>query len=217
MPSYKEIRKDAETFSRIVPIKPTQVTIDKDYHTIYPMLHSGTKGVGKAQIALDSALEMGQTLRVPRGVKTKILYWDGATGVVGAFNKEGIQVGYGQAIWKTDPMKREKMLRLMTYDTAYIVSSHFSGQGLGFAMMQHLEDFIGLNNEGIGASFFYDVEAETPKTQAAAKRMLEKIGAKPHENGVDWLRLAVKKQFLRGKGESGITILPEKVPLYIKH
>lgn len=200
----------------VAPVKPKNNLIDKDYPKAAMLFHD-IKGVGNAQAFLDRAVENGQTVRNEYGVRTKIMYWDGVRAVVAGFNPEGIQMGYGQAIWDRDPRGRESTEEMMTFYPDYVVSSHFEGHRLGFDMMRHLEDFIALNNTGRGAKFFYDIQAETPERQMAAARMIEKIGAiRSGRSENDFLRVAVKPKYFRS-GAPGITKLPEKVPVYIKY
>src|SRR3989338_3490322 len=216
MATLERLRLEARKYSRKVPVPPIQFVVDRDYLVLHSLLNTGERGLTVRQNTLDAALREGRTMRVSPGIRTKVVYWEGIYGVVAGFNHEGIQVGYGQALWYPDPEKREKARQMMPYQTAYVVSSEFERQGLGFSMMVHLEDFIAFNNTGVGASFIYDVQAEIVERQAAAARMIEKIKARPYHPSAYYIRIALKPQYFRG-GELGLTKAPNYVPIDLKY
>src|SRR3990167_10542411 len=138
-------RQRAQLISKAVPVSPQQIVVEEGFKIIEPFFQ-GIQGVGVAQRWLDERLAQGNVIRTKPGVKAQIIYWDGRDGIVASFNQAGIQVGLGHAKWNEDPRKREREGRIMAYDPMYLVASGFERHGLGFTMMQLLEEHIALNN-----------------------------------------------------------------------
>lgn len=166
----------------------------------------------KAQSILDTAVQEGGLLKVDPGIQAEVVYWDGSTGAVSGFDRQGNQVGFGQVVYDRDPRGMEKALGFMSYLPAYVVATGYEGQGIASAMMKLMEEHAATNNAGAGASFFYDVQAETPEKQQAAQRLIDKTGAvKIHSNPDFYTRILLKsRDFKRMGGKQGVFKLPSE-------
>lgn len=188
--------ENARKISASLPIAPKRIIVAK-YIVDYERVISGLKGVGLAQLKSDEALSQGQILRVEPGIKAEVVYWDGAIGQAACFNPAGVMIGFGQLIWNQDPARRERQSRFMNYTPSYTVASGFEGQGYATTTMHLLENFAAANNTGIGAGFFYDVQAETPEKRKAANALITRVGAVPVGNGISHMRFLIKPEYYR--------------------
>lgn len=193
-------RDSAIKIAGIVPLKPYQIQFD----SIFPKYESflyGLKGIRLAQIKLEQAREK-QTLNVDPGVKAKVLYFDGASGVVAGYDPDGNFSGFGQAIWNPDKLKRENRTRFMCFDVAYVVIPGDGDIGLATAMMNLLEGHIATNNVGMGAIFSSTVETETPQIEDIEKTLAASSGAILARDKIHYIRILMKPKYY-DKGKKG--------------
>ena len=201
-------RSSAYEVARKLPVPPIGVVYEDGFWELFKFLY-GLKGVGNAQTKLSRAIAENTLMKAEPGTKAKVVYWDGAAGFVAGFDRAGNQVAFGEAIWSPDPLNLEANLGLMAYKTAYVVSPSFQGQGIGSAMGQLLEVHVATNNMGNGATFFYDIQAETPDAFAAAQSLVKKSGAIPSSVENNFFRTLLKSQFLSyASPDKGIVCLP---------
>ncbi|MFC1780473.1 hypothetical protein ACFLY9_02155 [Patescibacteria group bacterium] len=187
---------------RVLPLLEPRST----YISTEGLYKPSSVGVDMAQQQLDTAIASKQLLSVRAGIRTKVVEWFGLIGTIAGFDHEGNQVGYGQVFWNPDPRERELSLRYLSYRTAYIVGTDFGRRGVATAMKTHLENFAAIHNNGIGAAFHSTIDAITPGSIEASKRLLDKLGA-VHKKDDTYMRFIMKRDMYSGPARQGIVFL----------
>jgi hypothetical protein len=209
------MRLNYEVGRGLMPIPPTGLIDERGFFFPNPLT---TLGVEASQRAMDRAIAQDSVMKVEPGIISRVVIWDGRSGVVAGFSPEGKQVGYGHIIWiresgVTNPYDVEMKHQYLMYFSSYIVGSEWTNKSIGTNMLRCLESYAVVHNEGVGASFRYDVQAVDSDSQRRAQRLLNNIGAIKVLNPNIFWRLVLKKQERnrRSGKQSGVVYLDSTV------
>lgn len=137
----------------------------------------GRKGMQRALAALDDGIEREITGRVARGVKARVVAWNGANGWVAGYDHEGKQVGYGHITFQP----RISAPDLLGFESEYVVGSAYQRRGIAFAMKNLLETYAASTvmdpHRGLGV--LSTVRASDDEHAEASRRLLLRVGAVP--------------------------------------
>lgn len=135
------------------------------------------KGMQRALAALDDGIEREITGRVERGVKARVVAWNGVNGWVAGYSRDGRQVGYGHITFQP----RISAPDLLGFESEYVVGSAYQRRGIALAMKILLETYAASTvmdpHRGIGV--LSTVRASDEEHAEASRRLLHRVGAVP--------------------------------------